>query len=175
MGRKFFALTVMALLAGAVSLSAAEYQITVKKTERRLELQRDGQLVKTYRIGLGSNPVGAKERQGDCKTPEGSYFICNKNPKSQFYLSLGINYPNANDAKRGLAQGLITRQQHDLIVSAEKKRAIPPWNTRLGGEIFIHGRGANSDWTLGCVALDDADMKELYDTVPVGTAVVILP
>lgn len=157
------------------TVHAAEYQITVKKAERKLELHRDGKVVKQYRIGLGFNPVGTKEQQGDGKTPEGRYFICNKNPKSRFYLSLGINYPNANDAKRGLKQGLITKQQHDLIVSAEQRKTIPPWNTRLGGEIFIHGRGANSDWTLGCIALDDAEMKELYDMIPVGTPVIISP
>jgi murein L,D-transpeptidase YafK len=177
MWRKFLPLTVALSLLFTLlrSAAAADYSVTIKKAGRQLELRCDGQLLKTYRIALGLNPAGAKEWQGDRKTPEGRYFICNKNPRSRFYLSLGLNYPNADDARRGLAQGLITKREHDLMVSAEKAKKIPPWNTRLGGEVFLHGHGADGDWTWGCVALDNADMKELYDTLPVGAPVEILP
>jgi len=157
------------------SAQAETYQLTIKKSARSLELASNGKLLKTYKIALGFTPVGAKQRQGDGKTPEGTYYICNKNPKSKFYLSLAISYPNELDAKDGLAGGLIDRHQYNLIVNAQKRKGIPPWNTALGGEIFIHGEGASRDWTFGCIALDNPDIKELYDRIPVGTPVTILP
>ena len=103
------------------------------------------------------------------------YAVCRKNPASAFYLSLGLTYPNAEDAERGLAAGLISRTQQRSIRDAIARGGCPPWNTALGGEIFIHGRGSGSDWTWGCIALDDADVKELYRLVPVGTPVRIYP
>ena len=150
-------------------------EIHVFKAKRLLELRADGQVVRTYRIGLGSSPVGPKRRQGDRRTPEGKYFICNKNPRSQFYLSLQVSYPNAEDADRGLADRAISATQHERIVQAARRQRVPPANTPLGGEIFIHGRGSGSDWTWGCVALDDPDVKELFDAIPVGTPVTIFP
>lgn len=150
-------------------------EIHVFKERRQLELISGGRVVRTYRLGLGSSPMGHKRRQGDRRTPEGRYFICNKNSRSQFYLSLQINYPNEQDAVGGLADGVITVAQHDRIVQASRQRRIPPAETRLGGEIFIHGRGSGSDWTWGCIALDDPEMKELFDAIPIGTPVVIEP
>jgi murein L,D-transpeptidase YafK len=150
-------------------------EIQVFKSRRLLELRAEGRVVRTYRIGLGTSPVGPKRRQGDRRTPEGTNFICNKNPRSQFYLSLQVSYPNEDDAALGLAGGLITTADHERIVSASRRRGIPPSGTRLGGDIFLHGHGSGSDWTWGCVALDDPDIKELYDTVPVGTPVRIFP
>lgn len=150
-------------------------EIQVFKAKRQLELRADGRVVRTYRIGLGLKPTGHKQRQGDRRTPEGKYFICNKNPRSQFYLSLQINYPNEEDADRGLADGLITTAQHERILRASRRKGIPPAETRLGGEIFLHGHGSETDWTWGCIALDDPEIKELYDAVPVGTPVSIFP
>lgn len=89
-------------------------------------------------------------RQGDRRTPEGEFYIFTKNDKSAFYLSLGVSYPNIEDAERGLRDGMITRGQHDAIVRATRNKRTPPQNTRLGGTIYIHGNGASSDWTWGC-------------------------
>ena len=169
--RHFFVLLTFAALAGGVN--AGPLTIVVHKEARKLELHQDGQVIKTYRVGLGFAPVGHKQQSGDGKTPEGHYTICVKNPQSRYYLSLGIDYPAPADADRGLAAGLITKEESARIHTAHKKGVTPPWNTRLGGEIFIHGKGASSDWTLGCVALDDAEMKDLFDRVPAGTAVEI--
>lgn len=154
---------------------ASELRLVVEKESRRLTVYRGDRAVDTFAIGLGFMPEGQKIRQGDGATPEGEYFVCIKNPKSQYYLSLGLNYPNARDAARGLEQKLINRSQHDAIVRAEEREVCPSWSTRLGGEIFIHGRGSSSDWTLGCIALDDVNMRKLYDTVEVGTPVEIKP
>jgi murein L,D-transpeptidase YafK len=96
-----------------------------------------------------------------------------KNSHSQFYLSLELSYPNQKHAERGLRDGLITRGQYNQILSALTRKRVPPQNTRLGGELFIHGNGSQSDWTWGCVALDDQNIRELFDAVPVGTPVTI--
>lgn len=150
-------------------------RIVVKKAERRLFLYDGNKLVKTYRIGLGLSPTGDKVRQGDRRTPEGDFYIFTRNDKSAFYLSLGVSYPNAPHANRGLRDGLISKSQHDTIMRALKLKKTPPQNTGLGGDIYIHGHGAGSDWTWGCVALENDDIRELFNAAPVGTPVTILP
>src|SRR5215510_12228730 len=161
------------------------YRILIKKSERKLYLysRESGKerLVKTYQIALGNNPTGAKRKQGDGATPEGDYYITHKNARSKFYLSLGVSYPNIADADKGLKDGLITKAEHQAIVDAIRARAKPPQNTRLGGDIFIHGGGTGKlfglvrDWTLGCVALENEEIKELFEMIPVTTPVRIVP
>ena len=150
-------------------------RIVVKKTARRLLLYSGSELVRTYRVGLGLSPVGDKARAGDRRTPEGDFYIFTKNSKSAFYLSLGLSYPNAAHAKRGLRDGLITRAQYDEIMRALQAKRRPPQNTALGGDIYIHGNGARSDWTWGCVALENEEIRELFDVVKVGMTVTIEP
>lgn len=150
-------------------------RLVVKKKERRLELFDGEKLIKTYKVGLGFAPDGDKEKQGDGKTPEGEFYIFTKNPQSKFYLSLGVSYPNIEDAERGLREKLITKTQRNKIVEAIKNKKTPLQNTRLGGEIYIHGGGNSEDWTWGCVALENEEIKELFDALPVGTAVKIKP
>lgn len=153
----------------------AKPRIEVFKAKRVLQLFDGDKLIKTYRVGLGTNPVPPKERQGDRATPEGSYFICHKNPQSKFHLSLAISYPGPADAKRGLDAGLISKAEYNAIMEAIAEFKSPPWGTKLGGEVFVHGNGASSDWTWGCVALDNPDIEELYHLVPVKTPIRIHP
>jgi len=150
-------------------------KIVVKKSQRQMFLYSGGKLVRTYRIGLGLSPVGDKVRQGDRRTPEGDFYVFTRNNRSAFYLSLGVSYPNEAHAARGLRDGLITKAQYEAIVRAVRAGKTPPQNTQLGGDIYIHGNGATSDWTWGCVALEDSDVKELFDAIPVGTPVRIEP
>jgi murein L,D-transpeptidase YafK len=150
-------------------------RIEVFKSRRELQLCDGARVIKTYRVALGTNPVPAKQREGDRATPEGRYFICNKNPRSKYHLSLGISYPGPADARRGLAEGLISEAEHEAILAANAAGKVPPWNTRLGGEVFVHGSGSKTDWTLGCVALENADIEELYPLIPVGTPINIRP
>lgn len=162
-----------------------QYRILVKKAERKLYLYRvengKEKLVKSYQIALGNNPTGTKRKQGDGATPEGDYYITHKNARSRFYLSLGVSYPNIADADEGLKSGLITQAQHQAITSAIRNKTKPPQNTRLGGDIFIHGGGTGKllnlirDWTLGCVALENDEIKELFDLIPVKAPVRIVP
>ena len=150
-------------------------RIVVKKKARQLLLYSGDELVRTYRVGLGLNPEGDKIREGDRRTPEGKFYIFTKNSKSAYYLSLGLSYPNAEHAKRGLRDQLITKGQFEEIMRALKAGRRPPQNTALGGEIYIHGNGARSDWTWGCVALENEDIRELFNAVSVGTPVIIEP
>jgi murein L,D-transpeptidase YafK len=150
-------------------------RLVVRKARRELLVYSGEKLLKTYRVGLGLNPVPPKKRQGDRATPEGSYVVCRKNPRSQFVLSLGLSYPSPADAERGLGAGLISRRQCLQILESARAGGCPPWNTPLGGEVFIHGSGSATDWTWGCVAFDDVDVRELFPRIPVGTPVVIEP
>jgi lipoprotein-anchoring transpeptidase ErfK/SrfK len=154
-----------------LKLPLVDPKVVVSKSKRQLLLYAGGAIVRTYRIALGANPVDDKVRQGDRATPEGDFYICVKNARSNFYLSLGLSYPNAEDAARGLRDKLITRAEYGRIVRALQSKKRPPWDTALGGEIFIHGGGTDGDWTWGCVALANADIRELFDALPLGTSV----
>jgi len=145
----------------------------VSKASRKLDLYSDDVVVRSYRIGLGTNPVDDKRVEGDGCTPEGEFYIFTKNEKSAYYLSLGLSYPNAEDAERGLREQIITRAEYRAIRKAIVQKKAPPQRTRLGGLIYIHGNGSRTDWTLGCVALENEDMDELFKAVAVGTPVVI--
>lgn len=157
-----------------LKLPLAEPRVLVEKGARRLRLYAGGELVRVRRVALGFEPAGDKVKQGDGRTPEGEFQVCMKNERSNFYLSLGLTYPNAEDAERGVRDGLITRAQHKGITQALAAGRCPPWNTALGGEIFIHGGGTGRDWTFGCVALENPEIKELFDTLPKGTPVSIV-
>ena len=147
----------------------------VIKGERRLLVVDNDVLVRDFRIGLGPRTFGDKRYQGDGRTPEGEFFVCVKNPNSKFYKSLGLSYPAPHHAERALLGGDINLNEYRHIIAANAHKTRPPWNTALGGAIFIHGGGAHEDWTEGCVALYDRAMDELFKIVPVGTPVKILP
>ena len=150
-------------------------RLVVRKEARVLELYDGSRLVKTYSVVLGFAPEGDKEKEGDGKTPEGEFYVFTKNAKSQFHLSLGISYPAKDDAIRGLQSGVISKTEHDNIAKAIDSRKMPPQKTALGGEIYIHGGGTASDWTWGCVAMNNQEIEELFKAVPVGTRVEIRP
>ncbi len=150
-------------------------RIVIKKRSRTLEVFDGSSLVKTYNIVLGSTPEGDKETEGDGRTPEGEFYIFTKNAEGKFFLSLGLSYPGIEDAARGLKENIISREEHDAIAAAVKEKKMPPQNTMLGGEIYIHGGGTVFDWTRGCIALRNEEMKELFDAIPVGASVAILP
>jgi murein L,D-transpeptidase YafK len=137
-------------------------RVVVRKAERRLLLMRGGNIVRTYHIALGLNPQGQKQRSGDFRTPEGTYRLDRRNPRSDFFLSIKVSYPNEQDVRRA-------RAQH--------------WET--GGSIMIHGLPntlrhepeyyETHDWTDGCVAVSNADMVEIWMLVPDDVPIDILP
>jgi murein L,D-transpeptidase YafK len=149
--------------------------ILVRKGERRLVLLAGGREVFACRVALGGEPVGPKRREGDRRTPEGSYTVCTRNARSRYRLFLGLSYPGPADAERGLREGAIAPAEHEAILAAAREGRAPPWKTALGGEIGIHGSGSSADWTLGCIALDDADVETLWGLCPLGTPVTIEP
>jgi murein L,D-transpeptidase YafK len=137
-------------------------KVLIEKKERRLTLLSKGATVKIYKVALGGNPVGPKEREGDGKTPEGIYTIDSRNKSSRYHLSLHVSYPNDRDKKRA------------------KELGVSP-----GGDIMIHGI-RNSfgwvgrfhiwlDWTQGCIAVTNKEIEEIDRLVPNGTVVEIRP
>ncbi|MBH1941735.1 L,D-transpeptidase family protein [Mobilitalea sibirica] len=153
----------------------SEPKIIVKKSERILELWDGDRLYDSFSIGLGWEPEGDKKVEGDGRTPEGTYYVCTRNSNSRFYLSLGVSYPNKEDAKEALDAGTINQRTYDQIAYAIDNKEQPPWNTAMGGEIMIHGMGGDSDWTAGCVAVDNEVMDILWQHCPMKTPIVIEP
>lgn len=149
--------------------------IRVHKGLRTVEFWVDGARVRTFRAALGGAPVGDKERQGDSRTPEGEFYVAWKNPKSQFHLFLGLSYPMPRHARAGRRAGRVKGSVVQRVRRAVKKRGIPPQRTPLGGYVGLHGGGAGPDWTLGCIALSDADIEWLYARVRRGDRIVVLP
>ena len=166
---------VLGRIGGTLPDTLVDPRLLVEKSRRTLTVFSDGMPVKTYRVALSRSWVGDKEREGDRRIPEGDFYVCSKNDASKYHLALGLSYPNEEDAERGLASGLITKREHRAIVDAVKHYRRPPWNTKLGGEIMVHGGGTATDWTTGCVALSDDDIEELYPLLPLGTEVEIRP
>ena len=150
-------------------------KLVIEKSRRTLAVFSEGKPVKTYRIALGARPIGDKVRQGDRRTPEGTFYVCVRNDESKYVRSLGLSYPDKEDAERGVEAGLITKREQRAIVEAIRHYRRPPYNTKLGGEIMIHGGGTGHDWTTGCVALSNADIEELYPRIGLGTPVEIRP
>lgn len=138
-------------------------KLVVYKSKRTMEAWSGNEMLKTYSIALGKNPVGHKQFEGDNKTPEGTYFINARNPNSDYHKNLGVSYPNIADK-----------------VKAEKQGRMP------GGHIKIHGlRNGNSkyigkfhhfkDWTAGCIAVTNAEVDELYKAVKQDAVIEIYP
>lgn len=150
-------------------------RLVINKRARRLEVFDGEKLIRTYKIALGFASEGDKEHEGDGKTPEGDFYVFTKNANSKFYLSIGISYPNIEDARRGLRENLISQEEHDQIVKAVNEKQTPLQKTRLGGEIYIHGGGRLLDWTQGCVAVKNTEIKEIFNVIPVGTSVKVEP
>jgi murein L,D-transpeptidase YafK len=149
--------------------------VVILKSQHRLELYDGKQLIRSHQMALGKRPTGDKVREGDASTPEGTFYVCTKNPQSRYDRFLGISYPNGEDAARGLRAGLINKTQCAQIKQAVQQGKRPPWNTPLGGQIGIHGGGIGRDWTQGCIAITDEAVEELFDAIPIGTVVVIKP
>jgi tetratricopeptide (TPR) repeat protein len=137
-------------------------KVLIEKKKRRLSLISRGEVIKTYKIALGGNPVGPKERQGDNKTPEGTYTIESRNRRSNFHLSLRISYPNQKDKKR--AKELGASPGGDIMIHGIKN-----------GLSWIGGFHTEIDWTEGCIAVTNKEMEEIARLVPNGTPIEIRP
>jgi murein L,D-transpeptidase YafK len=137
-------------------------RVLLKKSERQLILMTGETVLKNYKVALGRKPVGPKKKEGDNKTPEGSYIIDKHNPKSSFHLSLHISYPSAADRDRAQRDGV-----------------------HPGGDIMIHGikNGLGwigsfhllRDWTQGCIAVTNEEIEEIYALVSDGTPIELRP
>jgi murein L,D-transpeptidase YafK len=153
----------------------SEIRLEVHKGKRELRVFAGDDLVRTFNVALGFAPDGDKEIEGDGRTPEGRFYIFTKNAKSMFHLSLGISYPSIDDAERGLQNDLISQDEAESIKAAIAEKQKPLQKTRLGGEIYIHGGDTENDWTEGCIALKNNEIEELFELVPAGAVVDVLP
>lgn len=137
-------------------------RIVVRKAERRMDLYREGRVITSYRVSLGLNPNGHKQREGDFRTPEGSYRLTRRNASSDFFLAVQVSYPEDSDMRLARRNG---------------------WAP--GGLIMVHGlpnvpkyprdRYLNTDWTDGCIALSNEDMLEFWLLTEPGTPIEITP
>lgn len=137
-------------------------RVVVRKSERRLYLMSGEQILRSYRIALGLRPEGHKQFEGDFRTPEGKYRLTRRNPNSEYFLSIQIDYPNEQDMARARRLGV-----------------------RPGGAIMIHGHPntprksrdyyQNVDWTEGCIAVANSDMVEIWLMTPPDTPIEIVP
>jgi tetratricopeptide (TPR) repeat protein len=137
-------------------------RILIEKSARRLMLISLGEVLKTYKIALGGNPIGPKERQGDNKTPEGIYVIDARNRDSRFHLSLHISYPNERDKIR--AKELGDSPGGDIMIHGIKN-----------GSSWVGDAHAEVDWTKGCIAVTNEEIEEIAKLAPNGTIVEIRP
>lgn len=150
-------------------------ELRIYKNNKVLEVWEGDKLIVTFPIGIGKEEFGHKIFEGDLRTPEGQYKICVKNPKSKFHLSLGLNYPNLEDARRALNDQRIDFETFERIEKALKSELRPPWDTILGGQIYIHGDLENKNWTEGCIRMYKEDIEFLYQRTEVNTLVKIYP
>jgi len=135
-------------------------RIVIEKSARQMQLLQGGRVVRSFTIALGFSPEGDKDRQGDGRTPEGEFRIDRRNEDSAFHLSLGLDYPRPEDRAEAAAVGYSP-----------------------GGDIFIHGQPnalpegfkLKGDWTNGCIAVTNSEMREIWAATPVGTVVEIRP
>lgn len=140
--------------------SAIADKVLVIKSERKLLLMKGTDVLKTYTVSLGGNPVGSKIREGDHKTPEGIYVLDRHNAHSLYHRSIHISYPNADDVARARRLGVPT-----------------------GGDLYIHGLPNDyegptqqlGDWTEGCIAVTNAEIEEIWRVVADGTPIEIKP
>ncbi|MBL7718506.1 MAG: L,D-transpeptidase family protein [Flavipsychrobacter sp.] len=157
---------ILALLATEAKAGLPGYvvidSIVVHKKQRKMCVYQEGEFVKSYRIALGPSPVGRKRYKGDNRTPEGLYYIEDKNPFSDYHKNLGISYPNDNDRARARRNG---RSPGGDI----KIHGLP------NGKGYLGSSHARYDWTEGCIAVTNREIDELYRHVEVGAPINILP
>lgn len=152
----------LAGIAGPAGMIQPVDRVVVHKSNRRMELLRGGAVVASYKISLGLVPVGTKQREGDFRTPEGSYRLTRRNAQSDFFLAVQVSYPEASD-----------------IALARRNGWAP------GGLIMVHGlpnlpkysrdRYLSTDWTDGCIALSNEDMLDFWLLTGLGTPIEIRP
>ena len=193
--KSFVALLILSMLIGLMSFSAyaasvrkvstSNYtpvqsepstRIYVSKMNKELTLIADNKVLGKWPCSLGEfSANGTKQKQGDRTTPNGDYYICVRNDKSAYHLSLGLSYPDKAAADRGFEAGIISQAEKDAIYSAIDRKVCPPWNTALGGAIMIHGNYQKGIPTAGCVAVSDNVMDILWPYGQLGIKVSVGP
>ena len=163
---KYLGIVILIVAAGVFSPAASEVEkadsVLIKKSERKLYLLKGGRTLRTMDIALGLVPNGHKQAEGDFRTPEGRYKLTERNPASDFFLSILISYPDGNDLQQA------------------RKRGVDP-----GGQIMIHGMPNEpthspdyyrwTDWTDGCIAVSNSNMVDIWLMTANNTPIEIVP
>lgn len=168
--------------AQVLALDAKIDKVEMFKSERRVELltqTSEGlKTIKSYDMSLGFEPMGHKTQEGDGKTPEGRYMLDWKNPNSKYNLSIHVSYPNQADRDQARARGVSPGGEIFLHGMPNNTK---PWawliSPAFNGSVneMIHSILQDYDWTLGCVALRDQDIEEIYENLEVPTPIEIFP
>jgi len=164
-----------------LSMAQSAAWLLVDTDKKWIQVRQGGRIMAHFpHIALGRNGVGYKQKKGDNITPLGSYRVSRKNKQSHFKEFIGLNYPSIEDAQRGVRANYISKKEYAAILAAHRTNKLPPQNTRLGGQIGIHGLGAASpkihrmfDWTHGCVAVSNPQIEQLSKWVYIGMPVLI--
>lgn len=182
LGLLFF-LCLISNMALAVSGHTGDYSLEIYKSDRLLLVKKNNLLQRSYKIAVGSGGRGHKSRDGDNITPVGVYQVVHFKENSRFHLFMQLNYPNSNDALRGLQRSVIQKYEFDRIIQQLKSHKVPDQRTSLGGSIGIHGIGNETkdrltlhqieNWTQGCIAVTNEEIDELRTFVEIGTRVII--
>jgi len=162
-------------------ITQKEPWIEIDSRTETLTLHREGMAPLVFtNLAFGAAGVKEKRRMGDDVTPRGEYTIGWIRSESKFVHFIGLNYPSIADADRGLASGVIHRGTYERIRRALEAGATPPQDTALGGFIGIHGVGKGSlevhqfaNWTAGCVAMDNQQIRRLKGLIHIGMRVQI--
>ena len=172
-------------LAAELAAISGELRIVIQKSRNVLTVYKGMTPVKSYWAAFGKGyRQGDKRRKGDKRTPEGHFYICSMNHSDRFYKFMGISYPGIAHAEEGMRRGDISYAEYLAIWNAIAGQQQPPWDTRLGGAIGIHGRTQReaitrvpdpANWTEGCIALNNPDVDELFSIASLGTPVTIIP
>jgi hypothetical protein len=157
--------------------STPDQYIVVNKGARNIALCSHGDNVANYHGALGFSAMGDKNQEGDGKTPEGVFYVARLINPSQYHRAFRISYPDAADAARGVATGLINTSERNAIVAAQNACNEPPQNTELGSLIELHGesRTGASDWTWGCIATENANVDTMWATIGLRDTIVVVP
>jgi murein L,D-transpeptidase YafK len=171
-------LLITTLLALTVTAQGQIKEVRVYKSERKLELiNTDNQVYKTYKVMLGLNPIGAKTKEGDNKTPEGTYLLDIKNERSKFHKALHISYPTAKEAFKARIRGqnpggniMLHGLPNDF---SEMRDWLVSKNMDKMSDESIRAALPNFDWTNGCIAVTDDEIEEIYSLLDVPTKIII--
>lgn len=178
-----FVFFLLCLLTAQSVIARDDYEIVIERSKNLLFVEKNGQAIKSFHVALGSGGRKGKQREGDKRTPMGTYHVMQIRDSDRFHFFIQLDYPSVRDAINALKDKRIKKTQYRKILDAHIYGEMPPQNTSLGGVIGIHGIGVETkekieihemaNWTKGCIALRNSEIEQLLRYVKKGTTVTI--